>query len=329
MSGRRPILQASIETRRRVDRISIASPGDFSLGRAAPLEREAVAGMPLLPYCLDIVRRRSMYVAGVDVREAQEAPFYYLHLRRNAQFAVTFPWELSAREANRMPVFLFSPGRCGSTLMSQILVAACIANVSEPDFYTQATLQLAASSLNPLRTIMRNAVLKMGSDLCATLSVSGPVVAKLRAEACRAPALLIDQRERRTMFMTRQFESWARSTGLAFRNGPKKTVGKYLTALACYDFLRRNSDCHLVRYEDLMADPNACCNDLGQFLRAEITPAALAAAMKKDSQKDTPLAQGRRGDTSGSEERLEKTLALWNSDKVKRMRGRLDAASEI
>jgi hypothetical protein len=51
--------------------------------------------------------------------------------------------------------------------------------------------------------------------------------------------------------------------------------------------------------------------------------------MKKDSQTGTPLAQGRRGDTPRSDERLEKALALWNSDKVKRIRGRIDAASEI
>lgn len=326
---RRQILRAEIVARRRGDRISIASPGDFSLAPRKSLDPSVAAKMELLPYCLDFVRRRSVYVAGVDVRAAQEAPFYYLHLRRHAQSAVTFPWESANADVLRVPVFLFSPGRCGSTLLSQILVAAGISNVSEPDFYTQATSRLAASSLNPLGTAMRNAVLKMGDDLCTALSVSGPMVAKLRAECCRAPGLLIDPRERRTLFMTRQFESWARSTGRVFRNAPRKMVGKYLTALACYDFLRKNSDCHLIRYKELMTDPNATCAALGRFLRAEISPAALVQAMKKDSQTNTPLAQGRRGETPGSDERLEKTLALWNSDKVKRMRGRLDAASEI
>jgi hypothetical protein len=106
-------------------------------------------------------------------------------------------------------------------------------------------------------------------------------------------------------------------------------IGKYFTALSCYDFLRRNSDCHLMRYEDLMADPNAACSALAEFLGCEIAPGAIAAAMKKDSQEGTPLAQGKRDETPDSERRLAKTLALWNSDKVKRMRGRLDAASEI
>ena len=277
------------------------------------------------------MRRRSLYVAGVDVHAAGQAPFYYLYLRRNARTAVTFPWGSmpAERDVKRVPVFLFSPGRCGSTLLSQILVQAQIANVSEPDFYTQATTQWATGAFNPLRSAMRKAVLGMGDDLCSALIPMGPVVAKLRAESCRAPELLIDPTERRTLFMTRQFESWARSTGRTFRNGPRKTIGKYLNALACLDFLRKNTSCHLIRYEDLMTDPATVCGALGHFLQSEIDASAVTLAMKKDSQTDTPLAQGRRGETPESEERLEKTLALWNSDKVKRMRGRLDAASTI
>jgi hypothetical protein len=127
--------------------------------------------------------------------------------------------------------------------------------------------------------------------------------------------------------MTRGFESWASSTGRTFRNGPRKTVGKYLAALAAYDYLRQNSDCCLVRYEDLMADPPGTGQKLGRFLKAEILPEAIFAGMKKDSQEGTPLAQGARGDAPGSQERLEKTLALWNSDKVRRLRSRFDAAN--
>jgi hypothetical protein len=331
MGGRRKILRAAVRAARRTERISIASPSDFARGGEQPIERGEASNMALLPYCLDFVRRRSLYVGGVDMRQAQGAPFYYLYLRRNARFVVTIPWEegaLSQKDAGA-PVLLFSPGRCGSTLLSRILFEAGIADVSEPDFYTQATSGWASSAFNPLRSAMRRAVLAMGGDLCAALSASGPTIAKLRAESCRAPALVTDPRERRVLFMTRAFADWARSTERTFRNAPSKMIGKYFTALSCYDFLRRNGDCHLIRYEDLTADPRAACRDLAVFLGREISAAAIDAAMKKDSQEGTPLAQGRRDETPDSERRLAKTLALWNSDKVKRMRGRLDAASEI
>jgi len=331
MARQRKILRAAVLTARRTERISIATPNDFTLAADQPLEPGEAASLGLLPYCLDILRRRSVYVGGADMREAQGAPFYYLYLRRNARFVVTIPWEAGAlaRNNSRAPVLLFSPGRCGSTLLSRILFEAGIANVSEPDFYTQATSQWAASAFNPLRPVMRRAVLAMGGDLCQVLSPAGPTVAKLRAESCRAPALVADPRERRVLFMTRNFADWARSTERIFRNAPAKMIGKYFAALSCYDFLRRNGDCRLIRYEDLTADPYSVCRGLAAFLGREISAMAIDAAMKKDSQEGTPLAQGRRDETSDSERRLAQTLALWNSDKVKRMRGRLDAASEI
>jgi len=331
MARERAILRADVLAARRTERISIASPRDFAVAAAHPLARSEASASRLLPYCFDIVRRRSVYVGGVEAREAEGAPFYYLHLRRHARFVVTIPWEEGAlsAEGSRAPVLLFSPGRCGSTLLSRILSEARIANISEPDFYTQSTSGWAASAFNPLRSAMRHAVLAMGGDLCVQLASSGPVVAKLRAEACRAPALVTDPRERRTLFMTRNFADWAKSTGRTFRNAPSKMIGKYFTALSCYDFLRRQSDCHLIRYEDLIADPLVACRGLAAFLGREIAPSAIAVAMKKDSQEGTPLAQGARDETPASERRLAKTLALWNSDKVKRMRARLDAASEI
>lgn len=331
MGSERKIVRAAVRKARRTERISVAAPSDFVLDAPRSFDRGEASHLGLLPYCLDFVRRRSVYVGGVDSRQVEGAPFYYLHLRRNARFVVTIPWEEGglSKAASRAPLLLFSPGRCGSTLLARILFEAAIGTVSEPDFYTQATSQWASSAFNPLRSAMRRAVLTMGGDLCAQIWSAGPVVAKLRAEACRAPALVIDPREQRVLFMTRKFEDWARSTERTFRNPPAKMIAKYFTALSCYDFLRRNYDCHLIRYEDLRADPTRACGDLAMFLGCEIAATAIAAAMKKDSQEGSPLAQGRRGETPDSERRLAQTLALWNSDKVKRMRGRLDAASEI
>jgi hypothetical protein len=74
-----------------------------------------------------------------------------------------------------------------------------------------------------------------------------------------------------------------------------------------------------------MGEPDAARRALEHFLRVEIPSNALARAMNKDSQEGTPLARGARGDKPGSDERLEKTLALWKSDKVRRIRGRLVA----
>ncbi len=327
MTGGRLILGAAIRAARHTERISISAPGDFALEAREALPHSAAAQQGLLPYCLDFMNRRAIYVGGVGSAGAQAAPFYYLYLRRAARRVVSVPWEALplAQGAARAPVFLFSPGRCGSTLLSRILSAAGMANVSEPDFYTQATSALCASPLNPFRATIGDAIAGMGADLACALSPDRSPIVKLRAESCRAPDLLVQRQERRTIFLTRDFEGWARSNGRAFRNGPHKSVGKYLSAMKGYAWLRRNSDCHLVRYEDLQADPPGTMAALGGFLGHGIDPGAVAATMKEDSQQGTPLRQGARPDRPGWEKRFDATMVLWNSAKVRRARARLTA----
>lgn len=325
MTASRPILAGQVRAARRTDRISISTPGDFQLASKRSIARAEAAQAGLLPYCLDFLRRRSLYVGGVDARAAQAAPFYYLYLRREARSLVSVPWEMGplAEGVARAPVFLFSPGRCGSTLLSRILSAAGLPNVSEPDFYTQATSALCASPFNPLRATVQKAVWNLGADLAAALDpVQSPVV-KLRAESCRAPQLLLQPCERRTIFITRGFESWARSNGRAFRNGARKAVRKYLLAMTCHGYLEQNSDCHLLRYEDLQTQPLIATQALARFLGRDISAAAVTATMKEDSQEGTPLALGARPDSPGWEKRFDETMALWNSATVKGVRDRL------
>ncbi len=325
MTVGRAIVSAPIKEARRIDRIAISSPGDFRLGERTVLARDEAAREPLLPYCLDVARRRALYVGGVDAKGAQAASFYYLYLRREAQRVVSVPWEMGPLgRAARAPVFLFSPGRCGSTLLSRILSASGAANASEPDFYTQATTALSASPLNPFRAAIADAAAAMGADLAAALDPALPPVVKLRAESCRAPALLLRPGERRTLFMTRGFEDWARSNGRAFRNGPGKSVGKYMRSLACYAWLKRNSDCRLLRFEDLLAKPLGVADALGRFLGRAIPPDAVLSTMTEDSQADTPVARGARPARPGWEKRFDATMALWNSARVRRARDRLD-----
>jgi hypothetical protein len=322
----RPILRAPILKRRRADRIAISTSGDFMLGASQVVAHDEAASMNALPYCLDFARRRFVYAVGVDAREAQRAPFYYLHLRRTAQSVLSIPWEGGDLHfgAEKAPVFLFSPGRCGSTLLSRILSAANCPNVSEPDFYTQATSALWSSPFNPLREKTRDAAADMGSDLC--MITGDATVVKLRAESCRAPGMLVQPKEKRTLFMTRGFESWARSNIRAFRNPPGKTVGKYLRALTSYAWLKHNTNVHLIRYEDLLADPVAVTAMLGAFLGRVIPAHVAAATMKEDSQAGTPLEQGVRGDLPGWERRFDATMALWNSARLKKARDRLDVS---
>jgi hypothetical protein len=269
---------------------------------------------------------RSLYVADPDLKDTAAAPFYYLHLRRTARVIVSAPWEggqiLPVRESGP-PILVFSPGRVGSTLLSAILFEAGIANVSEPDFYTQATRAFAASQLNPLRASMRRAVLNLGRDLASAFAGEGPVVAKLRAECCRAPWLILEEGRPKTIFMTRRFEPWARSTARVFRAGPRRAVAKYLQSLQALDWLQRHTQCHLLLYDSLLADVGAACTELGRFLGRDIAPEAVKRALARDSQEGTPLELGARPERADAQETLAETLKLWGSDRIVRVRASL------
>ena len=66
--------------------------------------------------------------------------------------------------------------------------------------------------------------------------------------------------------------------------------------------------------------PGARAVSLSRFLGRPVTAAAALAAMARDSQAGTPLAQGRRLANGELERHVEAALARWKSDKLKRAR---------
>lgn len=314
----RRLLQLPIVAARRTDRISIAAPDDFTCGRAQSLQARPVGAFP---YCLDFVRARAIYVQDLDVGEVQAAPFYYLHLRRRARSLVSVPLEfgpLSDSANMKAPIFLYSPGRCGSTLLSRILFEARIACVSEVDFYTQMTTPFWSDPHNPLRKLFCRAMWNMTRDLVATLGTSHAPIVKLRAESCYAPELLLPNTDGRprTLVMFRRFESWARSTCRTFGANAGKAVEKYMLALKCYEFLQAHSDCHVVRYEDLLSNPQETCTALGCFLGLPIGGEAIVRAGERDAQEGTPLGRGVGRQRAGWEAKFDATMRLWHSQRV-------------
>lgn len=209
-----------------------------------------------------------------------------------------------------------------------MLYEAGINALSEPDFYTQFAHALQTDIETKLHADpLRRAVAAATNDLpCAY--ANSPQVVKLRAEVCLIAdeILRLPPGRRKTIFLYRDFAPWARSSLRAFDLGANLTVAKYAMALRCLSFLRRHSDCLVIRYETLVRQPAETCKRLERFLERPIDTRRARRAFVEDAQTGTPLAQTAL--TYWDDEReaeWEKAKTLWTAPQWDEIRAFLHA----
>ncbi len=157
----------------------------------------------------------------------------------------------------------------------------------------EALLSEAYRKYRVFRALIHRATHIYARDLVRALADDdGTLVVKLRSQYCAAaPALLDRSRERRTIFMIRHFESWARSVVQMFKVNTGYLVQEYRLSLVCYAYLNQHTTCHFLRYEDLAEQPQREMARLSEFLGRDIPAAAIDAAMAAGSQAGTRLGQ--------------------------------------
>lgn len=306
-------VKTTITERRNGDSFVCATHADFRFGAKTPASAEDL--QTALPYCLDVTGRKTLYLTGLSPHDACAAPFYYLYARRTATAALVRGWwqQSDALPAHIPPVFLFSTGRCGSTLVTRMLNAAGTPAVSEPDFYTQFTAGLLfAPDGDQFISAIAPALRHMTADLCRILGGNAPLVIKLRSDVSAvAHPMAMLHGTTRNLFICRDFDRWARSTLRHFPCRPEQLVGQYVQNLHAFNALQRDGTCHLIRYESLLADPAAELLRIGEFLGQPLDIARGLQAMKGDAQAGTPLEQGRRPPPPDLEALYSGACALW------------------
>jgi hypothetical protein len=197
-------------------------------------------GKNISPYCLDDKRRCLLFTQtpdGLDLLHAD--PFFYDAQRDHATKIYALPYAsldslleelIDGEEA--LPVFLHSTGRCGSTLLSQLLgsVEGSL-SVSEPDFYSQAMMLSKEASGKrdaELTKLMQNCTRLLSYHLNCGEPSSKLHLIKLRSWAIFGAHLLQwEEKPAKHLFLYRQAEP---------------TVNSFLNAyfsLGQYKFWRR------------------------------------------------------------------------------------------
>lgn len=314
MMGRR-ILVGDITSPNVAGELRMSEMADFPMGPSRKMRSAPRELLPAFPCVIDVNRARTLYVAGLDAQRLREAPFCGVFAREEAKTVFLVPWEagsINRPRATKDPIYLFSPGRCGSTLLHNIFVEAKINSISEPDIASALLSPSYAkyAAMRPLlhwvtRNFVRDMVSAVGSETTG-------LVAKLRSQFCiAAPALMNGSRERRTIFMTRRFEDWAPSVGRLFRVTPNYLVREYANALACCAYLLEHSDCHVLHYEDLLIRPHDAASALGSFLRQDISREAVDKAMSVAAHEGTRIERVTEQGRARWDSIRDDTFRLW------------------
>ena len=79
------------------------------------------------------------YALNINPYDTLNAPFHFIYLREHVKELgnISFNHRYDLPSTYNDPYFIFSTGRCGSTLLSKILQCFDTISISEPDFYNQ------------------------------------------------------------------------------------------------------------------------------------------------------------------------------------------------
>jgi hypothetical protein len=132
----------TILDRARHSSAALASVNHFTLDDGQPASAALLIEEPgWTPYCLDDENRRVLFVHTPAHVDLSQAAFVYSTQFEQAQRALVVPYTAlnavtAALKAPDTMIFIYSIGRCGSTLMSRILNQLDgMYSLSEPDIF--------------------------------------------------------------------------------------------------------------------------------------------------------------------------------------------------
>ena len=204
----------AIQNRARVHAAAFASREHFTLVDGQAATPQLVIDEPgWSPYCLDDENRSVLFVHVPPHVDLAQAKFVYTTQFEQAQRALLVPYAVLERLAEQVKtpnkiIFIYSIGRCGSTLMSQIFSQIeGVYSLSEPDIYTNI-------SLLPTWATRRDELLPVLKACTLLLTQRQPEIAvlKFRSHGIRLSDWFYAAfPQAYNLFMYRNAVSWAQS----------------------------------------------------------------------------------------------------------------------
>ena len=329
----------SIEKKFRASPVLLASLADFTYAEGESLQPQVVIDQPNLSlYCLDEQTRQMIFVETPPEVDLSAAPFYYQAQFEHAYRLIALPYEALHDLAKKHPpqdealILIYSVGRCGSTLLSQIFnLPDQVLSLSEPDIFTQIVLlrEPDGSRDQELAELLASCV----AVLCKASPQKRPSVwaFKFRAFCIQIADLLYRNHPKaKSLFLYREAESWAHSSVRAFlasgqanehmMQGFWEVMTRFVPLLPVYmtktstglsatevltliwlsimqrylSLYKQGLPICATRYEDLVTAPEAVIQALFHYCDLPLPePARLAQVLAKDSQAGSVLSRAR------------------------------------
>lgn len=139
---------------------SFSNRDDFELKPDGQVDKSVIINNPnITPYALDIDRKEVVFVENSIKDNLLEHPFFYQAQYLYAQRVITISFRDFNELSESLPspeaslIFLYSIGRCGSTLMSKVFneIGNTI-SISEADTFTQLVSEIDHKTLNSIET---------------------------------------------------------------------------------------------------------------------------------------------------------------------------------
>ncbi|MEL6555031.1 MAG: hypothetical protein AAFQ63_16430 [Cyanobacteria bacterium J06621_11] len=264
--------------------LSFASIKDFQLLECDPIAFEGLINNPYISlYSLDFETQRAVFVETPESLMLSEVPFYWLAQYEHAIQVITLPFPDFLSLARQISVepgnlrFIYSVGRAGSTLASQIFT--CVDNVeviSEPDALTVIVAARYAARRNDFKPnkqankqadgqvdeqVIKALLAASVCFLCKSKTATQFVI-KGRSQIAEIGDWLCElYPQAKNLFLYRDAESWLVSAKRAFTDGVQRDSQAQVAleqatriALSCVTQLIANypDDQHLSIVEQLV-----------------------------------------------------------------------------
>jgi len=292
-------------------RFAFADVTDLTLGDGQPLAASAIDFSEFAPYAFYYEHDRLLLVD--TPRKVLDMPFFYMAQFEHAHEAIALPLETlttmiggAAQARTRQPTFLFSIGRCGSTLFSRLAGAVGMLQFSEPDIFTGVVRNPRDPRVPDVLAVSLLALERYAGFPDRQLLV------KLRSQSCASARHFIDVfPAARYVFLKRNIRDWATSFIAKFGWRTPELVRTLKNGYEAYDGMRAAGvDFAVFDYAQLVEDPETVVRRLG--VEGELSDdvrQAVQQVMTSDSQRGAGIRV--RTDADDVERQVEQFLEDW------------------